>query len=144
MNKKLVSNSENIVYYKTIAEAMQNLNLDGQTEKDSSKRVTTVGSLNHKKRSLGEQGLNEETEDLYSINKSLYNSSKLFPPTERDLEFESNKQSFHDISQLKFDPDSLVQFNSFKMNPKNVQTERNAYLKPNDKEHLLSYFEVGE
>lgn len=142
VDKKLVSNSENMGYYKTIAEAMQNLHLEAQTERDSLSRTATIDSSKVKRASAGELGLTAEAEDLYSINKSLYNSSKLFPPTERDLDFESNRQSLMDIQQAKVSVDPLIQFNSFKMKPKNVQTERNAYLGSGDKEQMLSYFEV--
>jgi hypothetical protein len=133
-------NPENMLYYETIAEAMQNLHsTENDESKEASKLVTTVESLKDGKLYENETPFTGE-EDLYSINKSLYNSSKLFPPTERDIDFESNLDSFQDISQMKFNPNSLTQFNSFKNNSKNIKTER--HINVNEKQKMLSYFEV--
>ena len=128
-----------MLYYETIAEAMQNLNSTPNVDtKESNKKITTIDSTKDSKEQPETTFQGEE--DLYSINKSLYNSSKLFPPTERDIDFESHLDSFQDTNQLKYDPHSLNQFNSFKNNSKNVVTDIN--IKENDKKKILSYFEV--
>jgi hypothetical protein len=138
VENETLPNPENMLYYETIAEAMQNLHSTTHDEsKETSKRVATVDSL---KELNGPERNFQGEEDLYSINKSLYNSSKLFPPTERDIDFESNLDSFQDINQMKYDPNSLNQFNSFKNNSKNLTTDRNVDAK--EKNKILSYFEV--
>lgn len=139
MESQTLPNPENMLYYETIAEAMQNLNSTPNVDtKESNKKITTIDSIKDSKEQPETTFQGEE--DLYSINKSLYNSSKLFPPTERDIDFESHLDSFQDTNQLKYDPHSLNQFNSFKNNSKNVVTDIN--IKENDKKKILSYFEV--
>ena len=126
---------ENLFYYEQMAEAMKNLD---PSQDESSKKDLSLNKSN-KKNETSAPGI--EPLDLYSINKSLYNSSKLFPPTERDIDFEMD--SFQNINENQYDPNSLNQFNSFKNNEKKNQTDRVGNWKENDKTKLLSYFEVN-
>lgn len=145
VDNKLATGAEGLGYFKTMAEAMHNLR-ETQTEigRAQSNRPETLESVNGRQRSLAEPALQlqMDAEELYSINKSLYNSSKLFPPTEREGNFGSNLHSLKDAAQQKPELSSLVQFNSFKVKPEGALTERGAQLAPAQKRKLLSYFEV--
>lgn len=143
MEKNGNPSTENMLYYETIAEAMLNLN-DNTTEgsKEPSQIPKSIEKLGIPDSKNEEGKVNTEALDLYSINKSLYNSSKLFPPTERDLNFESQMDSFQDLNQFKAEDNQVYQFNSFKIKSKHSQTERNL-LHPKDKKEILPFFEAN-
>lgn len=84
-----IPNSTNLNYYETIAEVMENLKSE-QMETSKTGRVKKSGKRGE---GDGEAESRVDERDLFSLYKSLYNSSKLFPQTQKELEAEATRLS---------------------------------------------------
>lgn len=78
-----------------MAEAMENLKFekterndhenDAKNSNNFPKIDSKIASLGDAEKTIGMLAFDAWNSDLFSLNKSLYNSSKLFPPTEPEL-----------------------------------------------------------
>ena len=102
-------NSANLNYYETMAEAMENLKSEKVDNGMPSLAISQKLPSTQEQEKLSQFKLgNADAEDLYSLNKSLYNSSKLFPPTERDFDSE------FPLTSLREKPKKIQKYTSHK------------------------------
>ena len=140
LEQKPLGESDNMEYYEAMAEAIKNLQSERQNLDMSSQKQLNV-MLSTETIPVSKGDFSHEVQNLYSNNKSLYNSSKLFPPTERDLGMVSaNINSFKsNLKEINLHT-SAENFQSFKFGSQNQSRIKTKFEKSNVKVCFRMFF----